>query len=433
MASNRERVQASAGIREKPANPRRTRTPVSGPNRRIVPPAETMARARELFGPLTITRVGVVTGLDCVGIPVAQAYRPNSRSLAVSQGKGLDVEAARVSAVMETIELYHAERITAPLRHASYAELVPQFRLVAPERLPRIDPSRFTPKLNLLWIEGTNLFDESSLWVPYELVHTNYTFPFPPGTGCFVMSSNGLASGNHVLEARLHGLCEVVERDAITLLRHAPETERAARKLELASVSEPSLVDLLERFARAGLVVGVWDATSDIGVPVFHCIVKERDGRGHLQLGPLEGMGCHPRREIALARALTEAAQARVTVIAGARDDFSRSRALRSRDPERAAAAERALGIAGKLPFDRVATHAKDTLEDDLDVLLTGLHQAGLDQAIWVDLTKREFEDQVHVGRIIVPGLETYHQVQGFVPGERLRSRLARGALETPA
>lgn len=29
-----------------------------------------------------------MTGLDCIGIPVVQVCRPNSRSLAVSQGKG---------------------------------------------------------------------------------------------------------------------------------------------------------------------------------------------------------------------------------------------------------------------------------------------------------------------------------------------------------
>ena len=33
-------------------------------------------------------------------------------------------------------------------------------------------------------------------WLPYEMVHTNYTLPFPSGSGCFIDHSNGLASGN---------------------------------------------------------------------------------------------------------------------------------------------------------------------------------------------------------------------------------------------
>ena len=37
---------------------------------------------------------------------------------------------------------------------------------------------------------------------------------------------------------------------------------------------------------------------------------------------PEYGAGCHPSRAVALARALTEAAQARVSFIAGSRDDM---------------------------------------------------------------------------------------------------------------
>lgn len=58
-----------------------------------------------------ITRVADVTGLDRIGIPVVMVCRPNARSLAVSQGKGIDIEAATVSGLMESVELYHAEHI----------------------------------------------------------------------------------------------------------------------------------------------------------------------------------------------------------------------------------------------------------------------------------------------------------------------------------
>ena len=68
---------------------------------RTVPPDETVAwldRARVTCG---VTRVADITGLDHVGIPVALACRPNSRSLSVSQGKGLTLDAAKASALME--------------------------------------------------------------------------------------------------------------------------------------------------------------------------------------------------------------------------------------------------------------------------------------------------------------------------------------------
>ena len=46
---------------------------------RSVPPAETLARVRPHAARMGITRIGNITGLDNVGIPVASAMRPNSR------------------------------------------------------------------------------------------------------------------------------------------------------------------------------------------------------------------------------------------------------------------------------------------------------------------------------------------------------------------
>jgi YcaO-like protein with predicted kinase domain len=68
----------------------------------------------------------VVTGLDRIGIPVALATRPNSRSVAVSQGKGLTLAAAKVSALMEAIELWHAEHIVRPMIFAAERDLPEQ-------------------------------------------------------------------------------------------------------------------------------------------------------------------------------------------------------------------------------------------------------------------------------------------------------------------
>jgi len=72
---------------------------------RAVAPAETVARVRPFLAAMGITRVANVTGLDHVGIPVVMVCRPNSWSLAVSQGEGLDLAAAEASGLMEAIEL----------------------------------------------------------------------------------------------------------------------------------------------------------------------------------------------------------------------------------------------------------------------------------------------------------------------------------------
>ena len=386
---------------------------------RIVAPAETLARARDLFGPIGITRVANVTGLDCIGIPVVMVCRPNARSLAVSQGKGASLDDARASGVMESIELFHAERITRPLKLASWNDLRFSHDVATVDALPFVSVSVFHPNLTMLWIEAMDLLAGKPRWLPFELVHTNYTLPFPAGSGCFVMSSNGLASGNHPLEAVSHGLCEVIERDATALARFRPEGIAASLRVDLATVDDAAGRGILDRFEQAGVAVAVWDITSDIGIAAYHCIIVDREPNPFRPLGPVEGMGCHPAREVALLRALTEAAQARLTLIAGSRDDNGRARFGRSREAAFIERTRARLLEPGTRRFTETPTHPSETFEEDVALILRRLSEAGLDQAMAVDLTRPDFG--IPVVRVVVPGLETYHHVQGYVPGRRAR------------
>lgn len=382
---------------------------------RLVSPAETVERMRGHFGPLGITRVANVTGLDCVGIPVVLVCRPNARSVAVSQGKGVDLDAARASGIMESIELYHAERIVKPLVLASHNDLRFSHELVDIASLPRVSISPYHDALTLLWIQGIDLIGGREVWLPYELVHTNFVLPLPTGSGCFVMSSNGLSSGNHPLEAISHGLCEVIERDAAALWELLDEADRNSRKLDNDSIDDARCRALLELYERAGIGVAIWDITSDIGVATFKCCVLEHEVQTFRWLGPGQGLGCHPAREVALLRALTEAAQSRLTLISGSRDDIGRSRYLEARQLEAQVRAD--LQHRGERAFRQVMTLNSDSLEGDVAAILGCLTRAGLNQAICVDLTRREFG--IPVVRMVVPGLESHHEVQGFSYGVR--------------
>jgi YcaO-like protein with predicted kinase domain len=402
---------------------RGTQKLMSGIGQRIMSAAATVARVQKHFGPLGITRVANVTGLDCIGIPVVTVCRPNARSLSLSQGKGLDIDAARASGVMEAIELYHAERIDLPLKLASFNELRFSQSAVDVEQLPRIGLSQFKPTAPLLWIEGVELNGGSGLWLPFELVHMNLTLPFPTGTGCFVLSSNGLASGNHLLEAVVHGLCEVIERDAATVFLSQPVDEQDERQIDLDSVDDAVCQRLLELYARAGVGVGVWDITSDVGVPAFRCAIIDREDNPFRRLPPLEGMGCHLVREAALARALTEAAQARLTMITGSRDDNLPHLYKEVEDQEYLQASRRRILRPGSRSFLSVSSRPHPTLEEDLTAILAALKAANLSQVIAVDLTKPGLD--IPVVRVVVPGLEPYHGVHGGRGGVRA-SRAAR-------
>src|ERR1700752_1277998 len=102
-----------------------------------------MTRIQPMLPVMGITRIGDVTGLDRIGIPVVVVTRPNSRSLAVSQGKGVTLDCARVSGVMESIEGWHAERIDLPLRLATPEEMRWAVSTVDLSGLPRDETSTY--------------------------------------------------------------------------------------------------------------------------------------------------------------------------------------------------------------------------------------------------------------------------------------------------
>ena len=95
--------------------------------------ADSWAAIDARLGEMGITRVASVTGLDDIGVPVVMAWR----TLSVFQGKGLTLEAARVSGAMEAIETFHAEeKLELPARTATRAELAGQVSAVDLVALP---------------------------------------------------------------------------------------------------------------------------------------------------------------------------------------------------------------------------------------------------------------------------------------------------------
>jgi len=270
---------------------------------RTCSPDDTLARLRPLLVRMGITRIANVTGLDRIGIPVVSAVRPDARSVCVAQGKGLSLAAAKASAVMEAAELWHAEHITSPLKLLTYEDMRREHLVPDVNRLPR-NSNGVEPTFPMLWIEGRELMTGEAAWVPFELVNTSVTLPVPAGSGCFQTTSSGLGAGNHPLEAVCHALCEVVERDATTLWQRSGAAGR--RSIDLSSVTDADCTRLIDQFAAADLTVSVWETTSDVGVASFCCIVTEIGGEFP---DPGFGFGCHPAREVALLRALTEAAR----------------------------------------------------------------------------------------------------------------------------
>jgi YcaO-like protein with predicted kinase domain len=388
---------------------------------RTIPPAQSLERLLPLLPRVGVTRVAVITGLDVIGIPVVMVCRPNGRSLSVSQGKGVDLVAAKVSGIMEAVEAWHAEHVLLPLRLGTYRELREVARVVDVEQLPRPSWSRFHADLSILWIEGTNVIGGERIWVPFECVHLDFRTPGPQGTGCFLANGTGLAAGNHVLEAVSHGLCEAVERDAFALWEERSAGDRAARRLALDTVNDPVCRALLDAYEQAGVGVVVWDLTTDIGLPVFSATVVDRRTDAARRLPAATGGGCHPDRGVALSRALTEAAQSRLTLIAGSRDDCPPGLYRRLRDADAIASHATALGLDAGRPFEEVVHVPSASIDRDVTHELDRLRATGIREAILVDLTRPDIG--VPVVRMVVPGLEGWaDKVAAPAPGARRRA-----------
>lgn len=193
---------------------------------------------------------------------------------------------------------------------------------------------------------------------------------------------------------------------------------RDATVLDLDSVDSALNRAVLERYRAASVAVRVWDVTSDMALPCFIALAVAPDGGVEAELGS----GCHADREIALARALTEAAQARLTRISGARDDFAPEGYDLAAKTERQATAREWLRTPARRLFAQTPSWAGATLRHDLDIALARLHAARVRQVAYVDLTQEAFG--VPVARVIVPGLEgPWTPDDGaYTPGPRARA-----------
>jgi YcaO-like protein with predicted kinase domain len=382
---------------------------------RTTAPEATLARIAPMARQIGITRLGNVTGLDRIGIPVTVAVRPNSRSVSVSQGKGLELSQALASAMMEAIELFHGEDLMERTVVASFERLSAETRVASPASLcgtgiPLPD------RTEIAWIEGYDLLGREPCWVPWEVVHTDYTLPTYHSGEHFLSGTYGLASGNHVAEAISAATCELVERDAVTLWHAQDVRARSRCRVDVASIADEDCRSLVDLYQRAGISPRLWDVTSDIGIPAFICDIPAATDDPSGGLRRYRGAGCHPNRAIALARAMTEAAQIRLTYIAGIRDDLQ-DYAESAKDRLGAALLDAVSQAAEARSFADVPDFKSDDVTADLRWELERLRAVGVDRAIAVDLTRPDFD--IPVVRMVIPGLEWDCDDRRYVPGPR--------------
>jgi len=368
-----------------------------------------------------ITRIANITGLDTIGVPVWTVVRPLGRSLSVSQGKGLTDDLAIISAIMESIEVFHAEQRRPPTLRRSLSQCKRDRRFISPNRLAVRSDAPASGVRETEWVEGDDLLEGGRRWVPSELFDLDFSRPRDTEP-VFVASSNGLAAGRTRADAIAHGLCEVIERDQLSFWSAKP---KIGRRLHLSSITRVECRWLVEQCLAAGLEVFAWYVSINIDVPVFKCTILDRR---HNTLFPQwsSGSGCHPDAAVAFKRAILEAVQSRVTHISGLRDDLRWSR-YRDEFLSSAAAVEATLQDVSNDPavldFEQLAGEFGTKADDLLSEILRKLSAGGIRNAVVVPLGTN---DTFSVVFVCVPDLE-YQSPKAsrlYTPGLRMREYL---------
>ncbi|MBP0932475.1 YcaO-like family protein [Streptomyces sp. KCTC 0041BP] len=277
-------------------------------------PEQTWAAVAGLLPESGITRLADLTGLDCIGLPVWTAIRPSALTLTTSQGKGATGLLAKLSAVMEAIELWHLEQPLPIAARGPAAEVAPHCPVAAlPMTVPY--PDHTLRQMVWEWTSGTGLVSGLDQLLPADLVRCRARRPeWSPDL--LRATSTGLACGNTRDEALLHALFEVVERDV--LYREEADGGNWRTFIAPGTVEDPHAREVLDKLAAAGMSLEIAMVHGPYGLPVCVAYLWSED-----LPGVFAGGGCHSVPAIALTRALTEAAQSRLTAISGTRDDLT--------------------------------------------------------------------------------------------------------------
>jgi len=283
---------------------------------RVCLPEDTLNSITPLFGHFGITRLADVTGLDVLGIPVVMSVRPLATTLSVSQGKGSTLILAKISAAMEAIELWHAENaVPEPeIRDATALDLSLPY---AASSLNGRPGSLFTEHTVTNWIMACTAITREAVPVPWSLVQMGRHSRADWLLGSPSASSNGLAAGNTKHEAVIHSLYEIIERDATDSISKVPVYERVC--VDLGTVDDAWCAEMIDRILGAGAWLEVAEAPNRFGVPCFVAYLWAEEISSSIAIGS----GAHSDPAVAFSRAVTEAAQSRLTTISGSRDDIA--------------------------------------------------------------------------------------------------------------
>lgn len=285
---------------------------------RLVDPVETLARIGPHLAAVGVTRRADVTGLDNLGIPVCCVVRPARLTVQVTSGKGLRLVDAQVSGLMEAIELNHAEhfRPGSLCRTSLRALRRGSIDVLDPAELPGFRSDAFSPDYEIDWVQGVHFSSDEPVWLPASAVYLCWP-------ALYDFSSNGLASGTIFARRPCTPYTSSSSAmpcpDSVSTARwRSPSGARCSTWRPSTIQSSPLLPGALGQ-GGVKLVLLTVPSLADV-TTCWAAILDPRPFASSTMISV--GFGTHLSPSVAASRAITEAAQGRLTIIHGSRDDL---------------------------------------------------------------------------------------------------------------
>jgi len=385
----------------------------------VVPPSDTIRRAEGILQKIGVEKVEQIDPKYTDGVPVfrlnespikARCHRaihrwfsPPSLLGRESYGKGMSVDQSKASAMMEAVERYCGQRFPHNrVVHASYEEV--QGHAVDPSkfRFPNLLPPKcencrardvmcFRDIASVCdeWSWGFSLVNKEQVLVPSALVY--YPYLSDDGRSFMFNDTGGLASGNTLEDAILHGIAEAVERNMLhyalnlgnlnkmPLINFRQTKNQYIRKFIGEALPPEKVFAFLLRNGNHGL-----------DIPTITAFICHREGGRGLIFG---GSGAHLNPEVALLRALTEMEQQRV-----------REKCFVESNPNSLVSFNN-VRLEDTVSIGEISDQSTGNIKKDIELYSDKLSKNGMD-IIAVNLTHPEIG--IPVIRVIIPELISY-------------------------
>jgi len=348
---------------------------VDGFDTRTVRLEKTLRNIEPLFEPLDIEYLRI-DGNESIGVPIYWSYHPLRFARGRPSetwnfgGKGLSDLQSKVSMMAESIERSCATRVQNPeLVRASLRELGDEALDPAPfgavPIIGGLDAVQEWGYARSIMSGDSRLLHAGLLLHPFE--------PFVDVTPCKA-TFNGLSNGNGFHEALLHGLYELVERDAWVLFQ-ALRPPVSAIDLDIAIPER--LAEIIHWFERRNAELLLMDLSTDMPGHTFGALLFDRGFPAAPVLPMISGTHCDP--VIALSRVLTEICQARANILFTKEVPplpTTRDENCRLRD---SFLAREGFILGEARVFSRYETLCELGLSSELAYMVEGLHKRGVD------------------------------------------------------